>query len=140
MSTFNKKVTLKRVVSFLVVVCMMLGLMPSLTLLTVNAETNDETNDETNAETNAETPEESTADLWDGTTDTSWYNDYDTEFIIYTAEELAGLAQLVNNGNSFSGKTIQLGNNIDLNGLNWTPIGNTSSRCFSGTLTDNTIS
>ncbi len=63
------------------------------------------------------------ADVWDGTVDTSWYNSTATEFTIYTAEQLAGLAQLVNDGNNFSGKTIYLGNNIDLAGREWTPIG-----------------
>ncbi len=66
---------------------------------------------------------EPTADVWDGTIDTSWYNDYATEFTIYTAEQLAGLAQLVNSGNTFSGKTIYLGADIDLAGIEWTPIG-----------------
>ena len=63
------------------------------------------------------------ADEWDGSVDTSWYNDYEYEFIIDTAEELAGLAYLVNNGNSFTGKTIYLGSNIDLKDIEWTPIG-----------------
>lgn len=63
------------------------------------------------------------ADDWDGTVDTSWYNTTDTSFTIYTAEELAGLAQLVNNGDTFSGKTITLANNIDLADKEWTPIG-----------------
>ena len=66
---------------------------------------------------------EHSADVWDGSIDTSWYNSTDTEFTIYTAEQLAGLAQLVNNGNTFSGKTIYLGNNIDLDNREWTPIG-----------------
>ena len=76
------------------------------------------------------------ADVWDGTVDTSWYNSTDTEFIIYTAEQLAGLAQLVNNGNTFSEKTIYLGNNIDLANREWTPIGN-ETHGFSGTFNGN---
>ena len=67
------------------------------------------------------------ADTWDGTVDTSWYNDSDTEFIIYTAEELAGLAALVNSGYSFNGKTILLDGDIDLSDHEWTPIGVGSS-------------
>ena len=67
------------------------------------------------------------ADTWDGTADTSWYNDSDTEFIIYTAEELAGLAALVNSGYSFNGKTILLDGDIDLSDHEWTPIGVGSS-------------
>ena len=85
------------------------------------------------------------SDTWDGTVDTSWYNSYDTEFTIYTAEQLAGLAQLVNDGNTFSGKTIYLGNNIDLAGHEWTPIGIGSTSdgsdyttlAFSGTFNGN---
>ena len=76
---------------------------------------------------------EPSADVWDGSIDTSWYNSTDTEFTIYTAEQLAGLAQLVNNGNTFSGKTVYLGNNIDLDNREWTPIGK-------GVLTDNITS
>jgi len=42
------------------------------------------------------------------------------EYIITTAEQLAGLAQLVNSGTSMSGKTIKLGNDIALNDTtNW---------------------
>jgi len=56
---------------------------------------------------------------WDGTTgDTAWYDNNhstDTAFTIHTAQELAGLAQLVNGGNNFSGKTITLGADIVLN-------------------------
>ncbi|MBQ4640588.1 MAG: hypothetical protein IJB69_08765 [Clostridia bacterium] len=55
-----------------------------------------------------------TADHWDGTVDTSWYNDTDTEFVLTTAEQLAGLGVLVDGGNSFEGKTVKLGNDICL--------------------------
>ena len=60
-----------------------------------------------------------TSAIWDGTADTDWY-DNQTEFTINTAEQLAGLAQLVNNGENFLGKTITLGANIMLNDTtNW---------------------
>lgn len=54
---------------------------------------------------------------WDGTADTSWYTGYesDSDYTITSAAELAGLAQLVNGGDDFSGKTITLTVNIDLN-------------------------
>lgn len=74
----------------------------------------------------------STAVVWDGTINTNWYNANDTQFTISTAAELAGLAELVNNGTNFSGKTITLNANIDLGGKEWTPIG-TSGKPFSGT-------
>ena len=78
------------------------------------------------------------ADIWDGTTvDTSWYNTSGTEFTIDTAAELAGLAQIVNGTadkigqDSFSGKTVTLGDDIDLADYEWTPIGRDGS-AFSG--------
>lgn len=57
---------------------------------------------------------EHSADVWDGTSDTTWYNDTDTEFIIETAEELAGFGELVDGGNTFEGKTVKLGADLDL--------------------------
>ncbi|MDD3281711.1 MAG: T9SS type A sorting domain-containing protein [Bacteroidales bacterium] len=80
-----------------------------------------------------------TPDVWDGTSDTTWYNTTDTLFQLTTAEQLAGLAMMVNNGNSFQGKTIELMNDLDLGGeletpLNWMPIGYiyTDTLSFSG--------
>jgi len=72
-------------------------------------------------------------DTWDGTVDTSWYNDTDTEFTLTTAEQLAGLAKLVDDGNTFAGKTIKLGACLDLNKTIFEPIGDASSADFSGT-------
>ena len=51
---------------------------------------------------------------WDGTSDVSWYNDTDTEFHLTTAEQLAGLAEIVNGGNTLAGKTIYLDADLDL--------------------------
>lgn len=74
---------------------------------------------------------------WDGTTtDTEWYDSQETEIEIATAEELAGFALLVNEGNSFEGKTVKLMANIGLNSKNWTPIG-TSEKRFGGTFDGN---
>ena len=70
---------------------------------------------------------------WLGGIDTAWYTGEATEYVINTADELAGLAKLVNEGNSLAGKTIKLGGDIDLNNLAWTPIGTDLPRCFSGT-------
>lgn len=53
-------------------------------------------------------------DTWDGTIDTTWYNETDTEFTLTTAEQLAGLAELVAGNTTFGGKTIKLGINMDL--------------------------
>ena len=84
--------------------------------------------------------EGTSVDNWDGTADTSWYTDHktDTEYHFTTAEQLAGLAQLVNDRTasvSFQGKTIYLDNDLDLSGIQWTPIGNGNNfvRHFAGT-------
>ena len=53
-------------------------------------------------------------DKWDGTADTSWYNDTDTTFTLATAEQIAGLADLVDSGNTFAGKTITLSSDLNL--------------------------
>ena len=78
-------------------------------------------------------------DDWDGTVDTTWYNDVDTEFVLTTAEQLAGLAQLVDDGNTFAGKTIKLGDDINLYAIDeqsnrfcFEPIGDASNADFSG--------
>ena len=81
-----------------------------------------------------------TVDTWDGTVDTSWYDNHenDSEYHITTAEQLAGIAKLVNDktaSKSFKGKTIYLDNDLDLAGYEWTSIGNGSNftRYFAGT-------
>ncbi len=50
---------------------------------------------------------------WNGTADTSWYNETDTTFTLTSAEQLAGFAELVDDGNSFEGKTIKIDSDID---------------------------
>lgn len=60
---------------------------------------------------------------WDGTVDTSWYKENMEKFTIKNANELAGLSELVNKGNSFKGKTISLQQDINLNNYEWIPIG-----------------
>ena len=57
----------------------------------------------------------------------------DNTFNISTAEELAGLAKLVNLGNTFSGKTVVLKEDIDLENKEWTPIGKSLEKSFQGT-------
>ena len=56
-------------------------------------------------------------DTWNGTADTSWYNETDTVFTLTSAEDLAGLSDLVDAGNSFEGKTIVLDADLDLYAL-----------------------
>jgi hypothetical protein len=88
--------------------------------------------------------------VWDGTTNTAW-NVGDGPYTISTAEELAGLASLVNGGNNFAGKTINLAADIVLNNTTgweswgtsapahtWTRIGtNTTAQQFQGIFNGN---
>ena len=79
---------------------------------------------------------------WTGLVDIDWYLDNPdaTEYVLTSGEELAGLAAIVNGTavapvttyavgentaikDNFKGKTIKLGGNIDLNDIEWTPIG-----------------
>lgn len=65
-------------------------------------------------------------DAWDGTADTSWYTADAIKYHITTAEQLAGLAQLVNadeGKTNFKGKTFYLENDLDLAGHEWISIG-----------------
>ena len=107
----------KKLLSLLLALCFMMALVP----MTAFAEG-------------------TSVDSWNGTADTSWYTDHktDTEYHFTTAEQLAGLAQLVNDKTasvSFEGKTIYLDNDLDLSGSQWTPIGDGSNhrRFFAGT-------
>ena len=81
-----------------------------------------------------------------GDVDTSWYSDDKNEFTISTVKQLYGLAQLVNEGKDFSGKTVKLSKDLVINsgsaskwtkdttGLKaWVPIGSTSGKQFKGT-------
>ena len=107
----------KRIGSLLLILALCFTLLPTAALATDNS-----------------------ADTWDGTADTNWYvgHEADTEYHITTAEQLAGLAQLVNDKATpvlFEGKTICLDNDLDLSGIQWTPIGNGDNfvRHFAGT-------
>jgi len=86
--------------------------------------------------------------IWSGKADISWYNATRETFRISKAEELAGLAQLVNDGTTdFYGKTITLNADIMLNDTTgwkdkweyyeadntWTPIGKDKTHSFRGT-------
>ncbi len=85
---------------------------------------------------------------WNGNADTTWYDAAKTEYTLKTAEQLAGLAKLVEDETDFTGKKILLAADIDLNNLEWTPIGaptrdgTASSRYFRGSFDgqDHTIS
>ncbi|MBR3750946.1 MAG: SipW-dependent-type signal peptide-containing protein [Clostridia bacterium] len=88
------------------------------------------------------------AATWQGGIDYSWYDENATELTIGSAEQLAGLAAIVNGtaerpfapfaatatnlSDSFAGKTVKLTSDINLANINWTPIGSEATP-FMGT-------
>lgn len=56
---------------------------------------------------------------------------------ISTLEELKAFRDEVNAGNKFNGETIELANDIDLGGEEWTPIGHYGGGSFNGTFNGN---
>lgn len=71
-------------------------------------------------------------DVWDGTQDTSWYDAANpkSEYTITTAEQLAGIGRLVEDGTFLEGVTIKLGCNLDMYNISMKPIG--SGRTIEG--------
>lgn len=61
-------------------------------------------------------------DYWDGSRVAVPTADNKGVVQIATAEQLAGLAKSVNEGNDYEGITIELTNNLDLLNIEWTPI------------------
>lgn len=77
---------------------------------------------------------------WASCADKSWYTGKQKSYTITTAEQLAGLAVLVNGGTDFSGVTLKLGADHSLEcdsasgaQRSWTPIGTSINRAFRGT-------
>jgi len=83
----------KKIISLLLIMVMIIGVVPTVAFADETVES---------------------ADSWDGTSDTSWYSDTETEFVLTTANQLAGFSELVDGGNTFAGKTVKLGADIDL--------------------------
>ena len=73
---------------------------------------------------------------WDGEESKAPETADETTIKITSAAELAWLAEEVNGGNTFAGKTVILTADINLNGKEWTPIGNGTNK-FSGTFDGN---
>lgn len=60
---------------------------------------------------------------WDGSSNINWYDENENLYEIKNAKELSGLSKLVNDGNTFEGKTIKLKFDIDLDNKEFIPIG-----------------
>ena len=76
------------------------------------------------------------ADVWNGkiaTADELAAATSGTTVTIDSGKLLAALAQSVNGGNDYAGYTIKLTKNLDLNGNEWTPIGQKNGNKFKGT-------
>ncbi len=64
-----------------------------------------------------------TSSTWNGTSETPDIDDATKTVNINTAEQFAGLAELVNAGNTFEDYTITLHTDLDFDHREWTPIG-----------------
>ena len=76
------------------------------------------------------------ADVWNGkiaTADELAAATSGTTVTIDSGKLLAALVQSVNGGNDYAGYTIKLTKNLDLNGNEWTPIGQKNGNKFKGT-------
>ena len=75
------------------------------------------------------------ADVWDGTSgDLTTATDEATKTVtVDSGKVLAALANKVNTGSSYDDYTIKLTKNLDLNGNEWTPIGQKNGNKFKGT-------
>ena len=81
-------------------------------------------------------------DIWDGSIATSFAGGDGSEtapYEISTGAQLAFFAKQVNSGNTYANKYFILTNNIDLNNIEWTPIGN-GQYAFHGSGRGKTIS
>ncbi len=84
-----------------------------------------------------------TRKTWLQVADTSWYDAGAQTYTLTTPRQLAGLDKLVTDGNSFSGKTVRLGGNIDFTNDDgtggrrwWNGIGS-GNKAYSGTFDGN---
>ena len=107
----------KRMTSLLLVLAMCFAMLPTAAFAAENTQ-----------EPTAAFAEGTSVDNWDGSADTSWYTSAPDalEYRISTAEQLAGLAQLVNaepGTTNFAGKTFYLEKDLDLSGHEWISIG-----------------
>ncbi len=59
-----------------------------------------------------------TSNPWNGKTDITWYSAEKAAYELHNADQLAGLGELVDGGNTFEGKTVTLIGDIDLYGVN----------------------
>lgn len=64
---------------------------------------------------------------WSGASESPVIDEENKTIAVNSAEQLAGLAELVNGGNSYEGYTATLNCSIDLGNVEWTPVG-TGSR------------
>ena len=120
----------KFVIFVMVVLCLILSACANANVTTLP---------ETEATTPDSTIAVSEADIWDKSIATSFAGGSGSSadpYRISTAEQLAYLAKSVNAGTGYAGKSFILMNNLNLNGIEWTPIGN-GTTSFQGSFNGN---
>ena len=113
--------------TYYLMTCLRSGCSGWLTLNLVANELDEPLPEETPNEPEVNEPEgERNLDVWDGTASMTFAGGSGTEydpFIIGNASDLACLAKEVNNGYDYADTYFKLTTDIDLAGLEWTPIG-----------------
>lgn len=114
---------MKKKISLLLAFVIIIYALTSCNNTSVDSTVNNNEN-VTNTE-NSNTP--AAIDIWDGSVASNFSSGNGTEnapYNISTAAELSFLAKSVNEGEDYCGKYFSLNNDLDLNNLEWTPIGN----------------
>jgi len=133
---------MKRIISTFITLAMLFGLLP------ITSSADQTASSDSAADSDKRAAATSLSD-WDGSVAGCFASGDGSStypYIIEDASQLAFLAQSVNAGNTYSGKYIDLISDIDLCGIEWTPIGeggaafdgfNYSTRPFQGTFDGN---
>ena len=117
METIREVIVMKKFISLFLI----------LVLCTLVFLSCDKTSDDSESKDFEEGTNQNKTDLWDGSVATSFAGGDGTKsnpYQIATASQLAYLAQQVNLGSAYSENYFVLCNDIDLNDIEWTPIGN----------------
>lgn len=117
--------------SLFAVMAMLLCMTMLFTGCTGNGSSSNNKDPEKEIEENIENIKDARVSVWDGSIADSFSNGDGSQidpYVISSAAELAYVSKLCAEGHNFSGEFLELDCNINLNGLEWDPIGKYSPR------------